>query len=151
MMRKATADTELSDGVVIRKGQLVGVDNYPLVDPSRYENPDRFDMYRFRKMRDQPGGEHKAQLVSSIPEHMAFGNGKYACPGRFFAANEVKLALCHLLLKYDWKLAPDSETKPVYLGTQPRTNPKATLLYKRRKEEIDLDSLDVDDLAVEEN
>ncbi|KAL8343546.1 hypothetical protein RB601_004247 [Gaeumannomyces tritici] len=151
MMRKATADTELSDGVVIRKGQLVGVDNYPLVDPSRYENPDKFDIYRFRKMRDQPGGEHKAQLVSSIPEHMAFGNGKYSCPGRFFAANEVKLALCHLLLRYDWKLAPDAETEPVYLGTQPRTNPKATLLYRRRKEEIDLDSLDVDDLAVEEN
>lgn len=36
---------------------------------------------------------------------MGFGFGRHSCPGRFFAANEVKIALCHILLKYDFKLA----------------------------------------------
>ncbi|KAK2059529.1 cytochrome P450 [Colletotrichum caudatum] len=48
----------------------------------------------------------QAQLVSRSPQHLGFGHGPHACPGRFFAANEITVALAHLLMKYDWKLAP---------------------------------------------
>lgn len=40
MLRRATADTRLSDGVIVRKGQIVAVDTYSnLTDPSRYKDP----------------------------------------------------------------------------------------------------------------
>ncbi|KAL8369611.1 hypothetical protein RB595_000103 [Gaeumannomyces hyphopodioides] len=144
MIREATEDTTLEDGTTLYKGELMAVDVSPLWDPKVYENPDKFDVYRFYERRKLAGGEHKAQLVSPNPEHVTFGYGKYMCPGRFFAANEIKVALCHLLLKYDWKLADDTTLDPVHFGTDPYVNPENKLLYRRRKEEIDLDSLAVD-------
>ena len=37
---------------------------------------------------------------------MSFGFGRHACPGRFFAANEIKLILARLLLDYDIRMPP---------------------------------------------
>lgn len=52
-----------------------------------------------------------AQLVGTAADFPAFGYGHHACPGRFFAAHEVKMVMCHLLLKYDWKV-PDGVDEP---------------------------------------
>ncbi|KAL8330068.1 hypothetical protein RB597_005396 [Gaeumannomyces tritici] len=149
MIREATADIALEDGTKLYKGEYMAVDTIPLRDSKVYANPDKFDVYRFYERRKLPGGEHKAQLVSPNPEHLTFGYGKYMCPGRFFAANEIKVALCHLLLKYDWKLAGTTTLEPIYFGTDPFVNPENKLLYRRRKEEIDLDSLAVDNVDEE--
>ncbi|KAL8420737.1 hypothetical protein RB594_003512 [Gaeumannomyces avenae] len=146
MIRQATEDIVLEDGTKLYKGELTAVDASPLRDHNVYENPDKFDVYRFYERRKLPGGEHKAQLVSPSNEHITFGYGKYMCPGRFFAANELKVALCHLLLKYDWKLADTTTFDPVYFGTDPLVNPENKLVYRRRKEEIDLDALAVDNV-----
>lgn len=145
MMREAREDVTLSNGLMIPKGQLTAVDTAFYQDPSLFPEPEKFHMRRFYEMRQQPGGEHKSQLVTVSPTDMAFGYGYHACPGRFFASNEVKLALCHLLLKYDWKPAPGTTTEPAHFGTNPMVDPKAKLQYKRRTPEIDLDALIVDD------
>ena len=78
--------------------------------------------------------------ASSSPES-GFGHGMHACPGRFFASNEVKIALCHLLLKYDWKLVDGNRPEPVAFGMAYMTNPDAKLLIRRREEELDLSTL----------
>lgn len=49
------------------------------------------------------------QLVAATADFPAFGYGHHACPGRFFAAHEVMIMMCHLLLKYDWKVADGAE------------------------------------------
>ncbi|TLD19198.1 hypothetical protein PspLS_09807 [Pyricularia sp. CBS 133598] len=144
MQRLVTENITIEGGYKLHKGEFVGVDTQPLRDPTKYPEPETFDPYRFYNARQQPGGEHKAQLVSLSPDHLTFGYGKTACPGRFFAANEVKLALCHLILKYDWKLPEGSSAKPLMFGLDPIVNPEARIVFKRRKEELDLDSLDVD-------
>lgn len=114
-----------------------------LLDEDVYPEPHRYNPYRFIEMRKTPGGENKAHLVSATAEHFGFGHGIYACPGRFFAANELKIALAHILLKYDWKLAEGCEDlQPVAAGFHYAYNPKIKLLIKRRKEELDLDSLE---------
>lgn len=145
MQRKAMADVELEGGIHLRKGGVYAVDSYSMMNPAVHENPDKYNAYRFLEIRKRPGSEHTSSLVSTSPEHLAFGHGKHACPGRFFAANEIKLALCHLLLKYDWQLAPGTTTEPVRYGIDMSVNPEAKLLYKRRKEEIDLDALGADE------
>jgi cytochrome P450 len=42
-------------------------------------------------------------MVSTSPDHLVFGHGRHACPGRFFAAMELKAMLAHILINYDLK------------------------------------------------
>lgn len=142
MRRLATKDIQLSEDVFIHKGERTVVDAYSLTDPNVHENPEVFDIHRFKNMRDIPGKENKAQLVSTSSDHPVFGHGLYACPGRFFAANEIKIALCHLLLKYDWKLASGSSVEPLIVGAGLVLDPTAKVLFRRREEEINLETLD---------
>jgi cytochrome P450 len=92
-------------------------------------------------MRQTPGKENQAHFVTTSPESLGFGHGQHACPGRFFAANEVKVLLCHLLLKYDFELIPGSDYSIQPYGFNLNTNKGAKIRVRRRKEEIDLDSL----------
>lgn len=68
------------------------------------------------------------------------GHGRHACPGRFLASSELKIALAHMILKFDWKL-DGSDTAPRFFEneTAHMTNPNIKLMLKRRTEEINLD------------
>ncbi|KAL8306511.1 hypothetical protein RB597_002991 [Gaeumannomyces tritici] len=145
LIRKPTEDTVLPNGLVVRKGIRLVMDTEHLMDPELYPEPEKFNIHRFADMRREPGGEFRAPLASVTADNLSFGLGKHACPGRFFAANEIKLALCHMLLKYDWRLAEGTSLEPYYFGTLNSVDPISRLLFKRRKEEIDLDALAVDD------
>ncbi|KAJ5820053.1 hypothetical protein N7474_005644 [Penicillium riverlandense] len=132
-------DIKLSDGTLLRKGTFLLVSGEKMWDPQVYSSPDTFDPYRFLKLRETPGHETSAQLVSPSPEHLGFGYGNHACPGRFFAVNEVKIALCHILLKYDFKLAPGSARPTVKkTGVSWNADPTASIAIRRRQEEITL-------------
>ena len=113
MRRLALKDLVSQDGLTFRKGDRIAVDAFIMVNPDLHSNPEKYDIYRFLRMREEPGNANKAQLVATSPDHLSFGHGMHACPGRFFAANEIKIALCHLLMKYDWKLAPGSSVQPL--------------------------------------
>ncbi|KAL6406725.1 p450 monooxygenase [Ilyonectria robusta] len=69
---------------------------------------------------------------------MGFGHGMHSCPGRFFASNEAKVALCHLLMKYDFKLAPGEKPKVSQFGFTFEADAAVKVLIRRRKEEIEL-------------
>ncbi|RSL87603.1 hypothetical protein CEP51_002120 [Fusarium floridanum] len=101
MQRLAVKDVQLSDGTFIPKGTASCVSSHALWDPNVYEAPDTWDGHRFLRQRKVPGKESSSQLVSTSENHLGFGHGKHACPGRFFAANEIKIALAHLLLEYE--------------------------------------------------
>jgi cytochrome P450 len=131
----------LNDGTEIAKGTALLIPNDWMRDSTFYENPETFDPYRFLKLRQVPGREHSAALVSVSPEHMGFGFGKHACPGRFFAANEIKIALCHILLKYDFKLADGTVPRIRRYGFVLQADPLAKLAVRRRREEISLEDL----------
>jgi cytochrome P450 len=74
------------------------------LDDDIYPNASTFDAFRFSKLREQPGNENRHQFVTTSPTHINFGHGKDACPGRFFAAQEIKLLLAHTLQNYDIRL-----------------------------------------------
>ncbi|KAG5979292.1 hypothetical protein E4U55_005332 [Claviceps digitariae] len=138
MHRAALQDVMLPNGLYIQKGDRVFVDIPHMRDPNIYESPDTFDMYRFLRMRSNPDQAIKAPLVNTSSEHLAFGHGAQACPGRFFATILSKVVLSHLLLKYDWRIAPGSETESLAIGLTKRINPKLRLLFRRRNEEFEL-------------
>lgn len=109
-------------------------------DPKYYSQPEKFDAYRFLNMRNEPGKENVAQFVSTSASHLGFGHGKHACPGRFFASNEIKIIMCHILLKYDWRLVNGQEPKFTIQGWNLIADHSTKLEIRRRAEEIDLDT-----------
>jgi cytochrome P450 len=73
--------------------------------------PDSFDGFRYYKKRHDPGYSTRDQYTATDREHIHFGHGRYACPGRFVASNEIKIFLATFLLKYDFKF-PDGQKRP---------------------------------------
>lgn len=79
-------------------------------DPSVTPSPHAFDPMRsYRKRRAGRDGEnmHRFVVGQTNPDDMSFGYGGQACPGRYFAAAEMKLLLMRLLREFDF--APSSE------------------------------------------
>lgn len=108
-------------------------------DPQTFSEPEKFDATRFLRLREQPGQENYHQFVTPSPTHMAFGYGQHACPGRFFASNEVKIALCCMLLKYDFRLVPGAPApKDLEFETATTCDPSLRIQVRRRQEEINL-------------
>lgn len=138
--RGVIADVTLEDGFVVRKGERIMLDSTNMWNGEYFPDPEKFNPYRFMEWREQ-GKESIAHLVSTSDKHMGFGHGQHACPGRFFAANELKLALCHLVLKYDWKLPEGHDPQHLCIGSGMSANPALRLLIRRRKEELDMESL----------
>ncbi|RAR09011.1 cytochrome P450 monooxygenase-like protein [Stemphylium lycopersici] len=93
MRRLAKQKVVLPDGTVIHKGDQVAVDGFNMIDPEIYPEPEKYDTYRYYRMRKDPATANKAHLVSTGPDNLTFGHGSQSCPGRFFSANEMKIAL----------------------------------------------------------
>ncbi|KAK4898027.1 hypothetical protein LTR27_004412 [Elasticomyces elasticus] len=129
----------LSDGTVLPAGsRIMLVPAYD--DPNVFEHPDVFDPYRFLREREKPGQQHSWQHVSTSAHHTAFGLGKHACPGRFFASNEIKIVMAHMLMKYDWRLDGDMPQNVEFQGAM-MTPPHVMVQLRRRREEIDIDAV----------
>ncbi|KAJ4003989.1 hypothetical protein NW752_010926 [Fusarium irregulare] len=140
--RTALSDITLPNGDVIKKGTKIVCDTTHQWNTDYYQDALTFDAYRFARMRDTPGQDKQAHLVSTSRDMLGFGHGVHSCPGRFFAANEIKVALCHMLLKYDWKLPEGVVPESSWFGMALSGDQKAKLIIRRRCEELDIDSLD---------
>ncbi|KAI6379152.1 hypothetical protein MCOR25_002028 [Pyricularia grisea] len=139
MNRFAEMDTTLPDGTFIPKGVRLGADTGFHFSSEYYDDPTRFDPYRFVRWR-KTEKESLSHLVSTSPHAMGFGHGQHSCPGRFFAANELKVIFSHLLLKYEWKLAEGSSAASLPLGVRVAANPATRVMVRRRPVvELDLD------------
>ncbi|KAL1635491.1 hypothetical protein SLS58_010187 [Diplodia intermedia] len=112
MKRVAMAPHTLSDGTHVPRGATIAVSVLGMTDPDRYHDPELFDPYRFVKLREQPGQENGWQYVTTSRDMFAFGHGAHACPGRFFASNEIKIALVHCLMGWDWKFDEGRTERP---------------------------------------
>nr|VWO99889.1 Uncharacterized protein [Ganoderma boninense] len=108
--RKAMKDITLIDGTFIPKGTLLAAAAHPTHhDESIYANAEVYEPFRFAKMRESDGEGLKHQFVNTSVDYVSFGHGKHACPGRFFAANELKALAAYIILNYDLKLGGDGK------------------------------------------
>ncbi|KAJ2998234.1 hypothetical protein NUW58_g387 [Xylaria curta] len=134
--RVVTADYRLKDGFVIPANTTIGVPTQAItMDPDIYPNPKTFDGFRFEKERIK-GAENAGRQVYAASNHdsMAFGYGRHACPGRFFASNEIKAIMGYLLLNYDMKFS-EGQTRPksMLFETQNLPDHEATVMFRKRK------------------
>ncbi|KAI1791206.1 cytochrome P450 [Ganoderma leucocontextum] len=135
LTRKALKDVTLVDGTVIPKGTSVAAPQSAThLNEEYYPDASTFDPFRFSRAREKEGESLRHQFVNTSTEFIAFGHGKHACPGRFFAVNELKTVVAYILLHYDLKLGGDgTRPKNVYLARNILPDPSGKVLFRKRK------------------
>jgi cytochrome P450 len=126
-------DFTFSDGTTIPRGALVSVSAHNAhFNDKVYEDPLKFDGFRFSKMRlESP--KKKVGMVSSTQDHVSFGLGRHICPGRYFAACELKLMFAHIVTTYDVKLENEGVRPPdMWVMTSCVPNLNANVLFRKR-------------------
>jgi cytochrome P450 len=106
-------------------------------DSARYPNSSTFDGFRHYKLRQggTPSDHARNQYVTTNESNLGWGYGNHACPGRFFAANEIKMMVVRLLLDFDIKM-PGNQTKiwpQLEMGGRIVTDPSKTIMLRTRE------------------
>ncbi|KAH8731814.1 cytochrome P450 [Phaeosphaeriaceae sp. PMI808] len=104
------------EGTHIKCGTTLACPWTPIANDEEYHGPTEFDAFRYSRAKEQyeamtPEEKEKVDtlkmkqtgLVTTSNQHLPFGHGRHACPGRFFVSNELKMAFAYLLLNYDFK------------------------------------------------
>jgi cytochrome P450 len=142
MTRRALADVKLPTGDILPEGARIATSTSLHHDASHYDDPMVFKGHRFIEWRGTDR-ENASNLVSTGLASLGFGHGKHACPGRFFASNEIKVALCHLLMKYDWELPTDQNIEAHVIGFTQGANTQAKVNVRMRVDtELNIDSVE---------
>ena len=132
MNRVVMEDHTFTNGVSVPKGTNLSVEVMAMQTGPEYENPLEFDPWRFQKIQEQTG--KRSDITTTTNEFLAFGHGRHACPGRFFAAVEIKLLMAYLALHYDVKCEQDGvRPKDMWVGQTCVPDPKANLLFRKRQ------------------
>ena len=111
--RKIMSPITLSNGMHLPKNTVIEIDWYGISqDEEVYPEPEKFDALRHYKLRQEKASkaaETQHQFVNISPQHLTWNYGRRACPGRFFAANIMKLMFANLLLRYEVRNAEGVE------------------------------------------
>ena len=157
----AEGGVRMKNGIYLPKNATVAVPAYPAHrDPHYYLNPNTYDAFRFSRPLEkfvalkeksteieksdvQAQQDHNKEL-SQFVEHkkvsavmtgahfMHFGHGRDACPGRFFAIQQLKLLVAHTIMNYD--IQPLTKRPPnIWLGGLVFPPMNATVRIKKRQ------------------
>ncbi|KAI0261281.1 cytochrome P450 [Gloeopeniophorella convolvens] len=137
MRRRVLRPFTFSNGITIPAGTDVAVPMAVLHrDAEIHHNAEDFDGFRFAKLRARDGDTVSGnyQSVSTSPEHLSFGYGRHACPGRFFATNEIKVLIAHLVVSYDMKVEDGKSAPPIaQFGSRLITRGTNVMFRRRQK------------------
>jgi len=115
-VRKAVRDFTAPNSLHVRKGELVALCPYiSSMDARRVPGADPEQFKPLRYLHCEPTGvrgNSKRVVREEELAGLAFGGGKYRCPGKYLAFTEISLFLALLLAKFDIRLVPGgSETR----------------------------------------
>lgn len=134
--RKTLKEFTFSNGVKVPPDVNIVISSIPHRDPEVFEDPSKFDGFRFVKMKERASlngyPDKKFDMVSIGTHSLAFGHGRTACPGRFLAASELKMMFAYVVSTYDVKLADGVRPPDLYVIHNCIPNRTAEVLFKRR-------------------
>lgn len=145
MNRLALKPYTFADGTHIPVGAYVAVPSAAMHgDEDNYDDAHTFKPFRFAsESAEVPGdgnvedegktGKIRPYAVSTSPNFVTFGHGQHACPGRFFAVNELKIMLAHILMNYDVKLEDGVRPPNICFGEVVIPNTKAQVMFRKRQ------------------
>ncbi|KAI0099189.1 cytochrome P450 [Nemania sp. FL0031] len=132
--RIVKSPVKLSDGTLLPVGTHFCMASDSIMhDEELLPGAAKFDPFRYARLRDEPGNSNRFQFVMTDQNNLHFGHGKNACPGRFFASNEIKIILAHLILHYDFEY-PVGQTRPrnLFADENIYPDPAARLMMRER-------------------
>ncbi|KAF2830054.1 ent-kaurene oxidase [Ophiobolus disseminans] len=134
--RRVLKGITLSNGQYIPAGVIIEVPAQAIyTDSDHFPDSGTFDGFRHYKLRQGGTASDHArnQFVTTNELNLAFGYGRHACPGRFFAANEIKMIIARLLLDFDIKMPGDATERYLQIetGSSSIPDPRKTLMLKR--------------------
>ncbi|KAL0568426.1 hypothetical protein V5O48_013554 [Marasmius crinis-equi] len=134
MSRVALRDFRFSDGTTIPAGYFVAVaSDVAQHNEAVYPSPQEFRPFRF--VTDDPGSVNDWQnkMTCASESFLAFGGGRHVCPGRFFAATELKIFMAYLVLNYDVKMTCEG-VRPAdkWLGIMASPSSTARIMIRKR-------------------
>ncbi|EFX01165.1 cytochrome p450 monooxygenase [Grosmannia clavigera kw1407] len=129
-IRKVMRPIVLSDGTHLPSGtRLLAPQAGYSQDERFYPGADVFDPMRFFQQRSG----HQFHFTSIGDANMNFGAGKHACPGRFFAGNEIKMMLAYYLINFEMKLQQGQRRPyPMMVMMSKTPDPNGEVLFRRR-------------------
>ncbi|KAI0059967.1 cytochrome P450 [Artomyces pyxidatus] len=121
-----------SNGITVPPGTILTCNTRAVHhDAAHYDHPDVFDPSRLDDLSKKEWAKH--QMVSTSTEHLAFGLGVHACPGRFFVATEMKLMLAHIVVTYDVKFDEGQDFPPDRFVGESSVPGVAAVMFRRRQ------------------
>lgn len=91
-----------------------------------YEEAEKFNPFRFewklvavstgsakQKFGNGGGKVELAKFSTTSMQHLGFGHGRNACPGRFLADGQLKMLMAYLVVNYDLRFPKE------YAGVRP--------------------------------
>ena len=134
--RHTLKEFTFSNGVKVPPGVTISVSSITHHDPETFEDPSKFDGFRFVKMKERAVMEghpdKKFDIVSISTHSLGFGQGRAACPGRFLAASDLKMMLAYVVVTYDVKLADGVRPPDLFVMHNCVPNPTAEVLFRKR-------------------
>ncbi|TLS22089.1 uncharacterized protein PpBr36_09510 [Pyricularia pennisetigena] len=126
----------LPNGQTLPMGVNIMLQAYPVLhDDVVYPDAGTFRPFRFAQARRDESVDYvqraRNSFATTSADFLAFGHGRHACPGRFFAAAELKLMLAHILLDYDIETRQRPRNK--WYGVSRTPDMEATVRIRRRK------------------
>jgi len=145
LAREVTAPkgVTMENGLHLPKGSRVCISSHGLHnDESIYPNATTYDAFRYSRVLEQPaenGTESPKPLSQSLAAtsevYLPFGHGKHSCPGRFFAADEMKLVFAYIFSKYE--IMPIEEKRSdLAIGFFPTPAFNGPIKIRRRPETV---------------
>ncbi|KAK0220338.1 cytochrome P450 [Armillaria fumosa] len=131
MARFVRKDFVFSDGTVVPAGNHIAVATQSIhMDEGKYDDPLEFKPWRFHDMRKEDGKSNRHQMINLDIDYVVFGNGRPACPGRFFAVNELKILMSYVLVNFDVKM--DKVPEAGWFLSDRFLNPDSKVLFRKR-------------------
>ncbi len=106
-------------------------------DPDYYTSPNDFQPWRFYDLRNASLDDlNRHQFTSTSANSLSFGHGKFSCLGRFFAAGQIKLILCVLIMKYHfcWPKGQTKRPRNIYIDERIGPDREQVVRFRLRRD-----------------